>query len=137
MQLSFQMKKISSQQPSSKKERLHMKTTTIKILTLKIYIYWSLLSLVKLIMIIISLALRQSLNGKVNINSHFHTGRHLLQNKKIFSSGSPTCRTKFYLGFACSHTLLSSSEAKVRPGERQNEQLAHPQFILWHYQKYQ
>lgn len=108
--------KKKSQHPSSKKEKLHMKTTTLKTLTLKIYIYWSLLHLVKLITITVPLALSLSLNGKVNISSCFYTGQRLLYNNTTFSSGIPTCSTNFSVGFVCSHVLLSSSEARARPG---------------------
>lgn len=66
-------------------------------------------------MIIVSLAPSLSLNGKVNFKSYFYTGQHLLHNKPTFSSGSPTCSTNFYVGFVCSHMLLSSSKAQARP----------------------
>ena len=108
--------KVPSQQPSPKTERLHRKITTLKILTVKICIYWSLLKLVKPIMIIISLAPRQSLSGKVNVNSHFYTVQHLLYNKKIFSGGSPTCSTTI-----SGLSLLTHGSAAVRPRRHQGE----------------
>lgn len=55
-----------------------------------------------------SLAKRQNLNGKFNINSHFYTGEHLLENKKI-SHESATHSTNFWFVCMFSHVAQHQS----------------------------
>lgn len=97
----------------SQREKGFKETTKRNTLNLKIYIYWHLLNLVKLMGF---MSVTKSLNGKVNVNFCIFTLASICYRTKVLSTGMQTCSKYPCLGFISSHTSPSSSESEVAPG---------------------